>query len=154
MGEQIGKGSCSPCTVISGNYCFGSLLFNLFDFLEWLENPPLYHKLLNWIARAAVHVIFSLLSYLPVSRIVLHRQQFNFGRFCFLNISFLVYLVGCISLGWGGSMMVVILLWRFCALTFTGLNTFYRAIFFVIKSRKFEWFNRLWTFALSHSTPS
>ena len=52
--------------------------------------------------------------------------------------SLLVDLVGCISLGWGGSMMVIILLWPFCALTFTGLNTFIEQLFVVTNSRKFE----------------
>ena len=32
---------------------------------------------------------------------------------------------GCISFGWGGSMISVILLGVFCALTFTGLITFF-----------------------------
>ena len=48
MGEQIGKGGSSPCTVITSKFvsvhCF---LFCLFDFSELLGNPPRYHRLLN-----------------------------------------------------------------------------------------------------------
>ena len=35
-----------------------------------------------------------------------------------------------------------------------GSTHFIQQLFFVINSRKFEWLNRLWAFALSHFTPS
>lgn len=40
---------------------------------------------------------------------------------CFCSFS---QFSGCIAFGWGGSMISIILLGVFCALTFTGLITF------------------------------